>query len=134
MINKQTNLKKLIWQVLASILLLIVLGNLIMFIVARGEKITGQMFLLGAINSVLIGGSFMLGLMFIVAMLDRKLPWLQNPLKRLIVQFFVTMVFSLIVIVLRSCCPVFSGTRKSLLTFFSKQGLSWLRSRSYLFF
>jgi len=100
MTNKQTNLKKQIWQVLFSILLLIVLGNGIMLIFAHGEKITGQMLLYGSINSVLIGGSFMLGLMFIVAVLDQKLPWLRFPLKRLIVQFFVTIGFSLVLIAL----------------------------------
>lgn len=98
MINKQTNRKKLIWQVLASILLLIVLGNLIMLIVAQGEKITGQMILNGSISSVLIGGSFMLGLTWMVIKLDRIVPWLQFPLKRLVIQFLITVLFSLALI------------------------------------
>lgn len=98
MINKQTNRKKLIWQVLASILLLIVLGNLIMLIVAQGEKITGQMILNGSISSVLIGGSFMLGLTWMVIKLDRIVPWLQFPLKRLVIQFLITVFFSLALI------------------------------------
>jgi len=97
-INKQTNRKKLIWQVLASILLLIVLGNLIMLIVAQGEKITGQMILNGSISSVLIGGSFMLGLTWMVIKLDRIVPWLQFPLKRLVIQFLITVFFSLALI------------------------------------
>jgi len=97
-INKQTNRKKLIWQVLASILLLIVLGNLIMLIVAQGEKITGQMILNGSISSVLIGGSFMLGLTWMVIKLDRIVPWLQFPLKRLVIQFLITVLFSLALI------------------------------------
>ena len=122
MMNKQPNLKKLIWQVLASILLLIVLGNLIMLIVARGEKLTGQMFLYGAINSVLVGGSFMLGLMFIVATLDRKIPWLHSPLKRLIVQFFVTIVFSLIVIVFAILLSGFFWHQKITSDFFLETG------------
>lgn len=122
MINKQTNPKKLILRVLASILLLIVLGNLIMLIVARGENITWQSFLYGAINSVLVGGSFMLGLMSIVATLDRKLPWLQFPLKRLIVQFFVTIVFSLIVIVFAILLSGFFWHQKITSDFFLETG------------
>jgi len=116
------NLKKQIWQVLFSILLLIVLGNGIMLIVAHGEKITGQMLLYGSINSVLIGGSFMLGLMFIVAMLDQKLPWLRFPLKRLIVQFIVTIVFSLIVIVFAILLSGFFWHQKITSDFFLETG------------
>lgn len=122
MMKKQINLKKLIWQVPTSILLLIVLGNLIMLIYARGEKLTGQMFLYGAINSVLVGGSFMLGLMFIVTTLDRKLPWLHFPLKRLIVQFFVTIVFSLIVTVFAILLSGFLWQQKITSDYFLETG------------
>jgi sensor histidine kinase YesM len=97
-LGKQIQLRKLIWQVPAFILLLIAMGNLTMLVVLQGEKLTGQMFLYGSINSVLIGGSFALGLSFMVNVLDRKLPWLRFPLKRLIVQFFVTIALSLILI------------------------------------
>ncbi len=99
MMNKQANLRKLFWQIPFWMLLLIVLGNLILLIVLQGEKPTVQMVLYGSINSVLVGGSFMIGLTLMVMILDRKLPWLHFPLKRLIVQFFVTIGFSLIVIV-----------------------------------
>ncbi len=122
MMNKQPNRKKLIWQVLASILILIVLGNLIMLFVAHGEKITGRVILFGSINSVLVGGSFMLGLMFIVSTLDRKLPWLHYPLKRLIVQFIVTIVFSLIVIVFAILLSGFFWHQKITSDFFLETG------------
>lgn len=92
-------LKKLIWHVPAFILLLIVMGNLTMLFVLKGEKLTGQMFLYGSINSVLIGGSFAIGLSLMVNMLDRRLPWLHFPLKRLIVQFFVTIGLSVLLII-----------------------------------
>lgn len=92
--------KKLYWRIPAWLLLLIVIGNLIMLVFLKGEKFTGQMFLYGSINSVVVGGSFMLGLTLIVTTLDRRLPWLQNPLKRLIVQFLATIVFSLLIIVI----------------------------------
>lgn len=70
-----------------------------MLLTLNGEKLTGQMFLFGSINSVLVGGSFAIGLAVMVNILDRKLPWLHFPLKRLIVQFFVTIGFSLVLIV-----------------------------------
>ena len=100
MTNIQRNYKKLIWQIPAFIGLLITMGNLIMLIMLRGEQFTSQMFLYGSVNSVLVGGSFALGLGLIVTTLDKKLPWLQFPLKRLIVQFWVTIGFSLIIIVM----------------------------------
>jgi len=96
--NKQTNIKKLFLQVAESILLLVALGNLIMLIVLHGEKVTGQMMLNGSIGSIIIGGSFMFGLSYMAIILDMKLPWLHSPLKRLIVQFLVTVIFSLILI------------------------------------
>jgi len=100
MTDKQIQLKKLIWQVPAFILLLIVMGNLMMLILFHVEKYTWQLFLYSSVNSVLVGGSFALGLGIIGYTLDRKLPWLHYPLKRLIVQFLATIVFSLVIIVL----------------------------------
>jgi two-component system LytT family sensor kinase len=70
-----------------------------MLLVLRGDKYTGQMFLYSSINSVLVGGAFMIGLTAMIVILDRKLPWLHFPLKRLIVQTLVTISFSLIIIV-----------------------------------
>lgn len=98
MTDNQFKLKKLIWQVPAFILLLIAMGNLIMLIAFRGEKYTLEMFLYSSVNSVLVGGTFMIGLTTMIVILDRKLPWLHYPLKRLIVQFLVTIGFSLTII------------------------------------
>jgi len=127
MINKQFNFKRLIWQVLFSILLLIVLGNLILLIVLQGEKLTGQMVLYGSINSVIVGGSFMLGLTTMIRILDRKLPWLQNPLKRLIVQFFITIGFSLILIVVAILLTGFFWHQEITSDFFLKTGLFMMK-------
>ena len=99
MTEKHIQLKKLIWQVPAYILLLIAMGNLIMLIVLRGEAFTFRMFLYSSINSVLVGGTFMMALTAMVVTLDRKLPWLHFPLKRLIVQTLVTIVLSLTIII-----------------------------------
>lgn len=92
--------KKLLWLIPARMLLLIAIGNIIMLFLFQGQKFTGQMFLYGSINSILVGGAFMLGLALIITTLDRKLPWLQNPLKRLVVQFLTTIIFSLVIIVI----------------------------------
>jgi LytS/YehU family sensor histidine kinase len=84
----------------AWMLLLIAMGNLIMLTITRLENITGQMVIYGSINSVLVGGSFMLGITFMINILDRKLPWLHAPLKRLIVQFFFTIGISIVIIMI----------------------------------
>ncbi|MDO8928062.1 MAG: hypothetical protein Q7W54_03650, partial [Bacteroidota bacterium] len=66
MTNTKFQNKKLIWQVPAFILLLISMGNLIMLFTLKGDNLTGQMFLYGSINSVVVGGSFALGLFYMV--------------------------------------------------------------------
>lgn len=99
MTNDQSRFKNPIWQIPAWILLLIAIGNTIMLIILKGKGYTFEMFLLASLNSVLVGGAFMVGITVMVAILDRKLPWLHNPLKRLIAQFFITIGFSLFIIV-----------------------------------
>jgi len=96
--NRQYQFKNLIWQVPAFMLLLALMGNLIMVAVLQGEKFTREMFVYSSVNSVLVGGSFMIGLTVMINILDRKLPWLHFPLKRLIVQTLVTIGFSLTII------------------------------------
>jgi sensor histidine kinase YesM len=99
MISNYIQLKKLIWQVPAFILLLMAMGNVLMLILLQHEKYTWDMFLYSSVNSVVVGGAFMIGLTVIITTLDKKLPWLYFPLKRLIVQTLVTIVFSLTIIV-----------------------------------
>jgi len=96
--NRQYQFKNLIWQVPAFMLLLALMGNLIMLAVFQREKFTREMFVYSSVNSVLVGGSFMIGLTVMINILDRKLPWLHFPLKRLIVQTLVTIGFSLTII------------------------------------
>ncbi|HEY3389363.1 MAG TPA: histidine kinase [Prolixibacteraceae bacterium] len=127
MMNKQAKFVKMIWQVLASIVILILLGNLIMLLVLHGERLTGQMFLYGSINSVLIGGSFMLGLTTMIRILDQKLPWLQFPLKRLIVQFFITIGFSLVLIIVAILLSGFFWNQKITSDYFLETGLFMMK-------
>ena len=98
--SKQIQLKKLIWQIPAFMLLLVAMGNIIMLLAFRSERFTWEMFSYSSVNSVVVGGTFMIGLTFMIAVLDRKLPWLYFPLRRLIVQTLVTIGFSLSIIVI----------------------------------
>jgi len=100
MTNKQDGLSKSIWQIPAWILLLVAMGNLIMLIMLQGREFTTEMFVSSSLNSVLVGGAFMIGLKVMITALDRKLPWLHNPLKRLIAQFLITIAFSIVIIVI----------------------------------
>ena len=127
MIKKQTNLKKLIWQIPAWALLLIVMGNLILLIILRGEKYTAEMFLYSSVNSVLIGGAFIIGLSTIVNILERKLPWLHFPLKRLIIQFLVTISFSLIIIVIAILLNGVLTHQKITSSYFLENGLFMMK-------
>jgi sensor histidine kinase YesM len=70
------------------------------FFLFKEQEYTWEMFWYVTLNSVLVGGAFMLAMAFMVYLLDKKLPWLQNPLKRLIVQFISTIAFSLVIIVI----------------------------------
>ncbi len=132
MTNEQNNMNKLFWQIPAWILLLIVIGNTIMLIILKGNEFTFEMFLLASLNSVLVGGSFMVGLKMIVTSLDRKLPWLHNPLKRLIAQFFITLGFSLFIIVATIFLTGFFTHQKITSSFFFDQA-SFMAKVAFLF-
>ena len=97
--NNKTNFKKLIWQVPAFILLLIVMGNVLMLILFHDLKFTGQLFLIASVNSVLVGGIFAIVIGSMVNILDKKLPWLNFPLRRLIVQVVLTIVIVMAIII-----------------------------------
>jgi two-component system LytT family sensor kinase len=98
MTNIPIHSKKLIWQVPAYLLLLVSIGNLIMLFILWGEAYTWKLFTYSAINSILVGGSFLIGLTTMVHILDRMIPWLNFPLKRLLVQFLVTIGFAMVLI------------------------------------
>ncbi|MFY9152688.1 MAG: histidine kinase [Prolixibacteraceae bacterium] len=115
--------RKLIWKIPFMLALLIGMGNVIMIIFLPVNEYSWRIFLYASLNSVLIGGTFMFVLSAIVRYLDRILPWLQFPLKRLIYQFVLTTFFSLAVIVL---AILFNGyfTRQELTSaYFIESGL-----------
>ncbi len=99
MLDNETRFDKLIWKIPIMFVILISMGNLLMIVMLRNEPYTLKMFTYASVNSVLFGGTFMIGLTMIIKFFDHKFPWLQFPLKRLIIQFIATVIFSLTVIV-----------------------------------
>jgi len=99
MINIQSQFKKLYWQIPLMILILITIGNLILIFSLQGEQYSWQWFLYASANSVINGGAFIIVINTMVSILDRKLPWLHFPVKRLIFQVLWTIGLSMIIIV-----------------------------------
>ncbi len=81
-------------------MILIVIGNIISIFENRGESFTFRMVLENAIPSVGIGYPIFKGIIFLVRFLDKKIPWLNHPLKRLIIQFSSMIVYCSLVIIL----------------------------------
>lgn len=100
MINIKNPYTKSIFQILAFILLLIVMGILVFLILFPELKFTSHLFLLVSVNSVLVGGIFAITVGGMVNILDKKLPWLHYPLRRLIVQVVLTIIIVMLVIVI----------------------------------
>lgn len=100
MTDEPNKLPKAFWQIPLWMLLLVAIGNGIMLVTQKGQLYSFNMFLLCSANSILIGGAFMIGLKVIVTALDRRLPWLRYPQKRLLYQFLVTLGFSCLIIIL----------------------------------
>jgi sensor histidine kinase YesM len=84
--------------ILLSILYLIVFGNIIVLFMIPFSAFTFRIFLSNSLMSLLIGGTMSIGIMQIVLWLEKHHPWLQNPLKRLVLQVAYTTGFSLLVI------------------------------------
>ena len=122
MTNERNSINKLFWQIPAWILQLIVIGNVIILIIIKGKGYTLEMFLFASLNSVLIGSAFGIGLKVMVTALDRKFPWLHNPLKRLIIQFLITISYSLVVIVLAVLLNGLLTNQEITSVFFLEQG------------
>jgi sensor histidine kinase YesM len=63
-----------------------IIGDTIGYILFRGEEYTFAIFLLQSAYSIGIGYAFLAGARIIVIYLDRRVPWLRYPVKRLILQ------------------------------------------------
>lgn len=89
---------KAVVRIIGFMLLLAFLGNAIVLFMIPFSEFTWKMVLSNSINSILVGGSFAIGVTWIVNQLDKKMPWLQNPGKRLLYQVLFTVGYSLLVI------------------------------------
>ena len=79
-------------------LILIAIGNVIsLFTIAR-ELWSVEVFLRNCMFSVIIGYPAWKGMVYLTMVLERKLPWLKNPIKRLIYQVLILFVFSGLII------------------------------------
>ena len=98
--NINISYKKILLQILAFIALLIFMGNLLFLILFHELKFTGHLFLIVSVNSVLVGGIFAIVIGGMANILDKKLPWLHAPLRRLIVQVVLTIILVMLIIVI----------------------------------
>jgi two-component system, LytTR family, sensor kinase len=90
--------RKQILFILLNAVVLIVIGNLVVLTVFPVSEFTVYNFLSNSIYSLLIGGSMAIGITRITNWLDKQHPWLKNPLKRLVIQFSMTLGYCLLVI------------------------------------
>ncbi len=83
---KTQQITKAVLKLLKDFLILAFLGNFLTLLLFRLEFWTIQIFLNNCFMSILIGYPTWKGISFIDKVLDRKIPWLRQPLKRLLVQ------------------------------------------------
>lgn len=89
---------KRIWILLRDLLILSAIGNLLSIFTIPGDLWSVRLVLSNCLFSIGIGYPAMRGMMYIVALLDRKLPWLSFPIKRLVVQVLALTLFTGLII------------------------------------
>jgi len=82
-----------------DLLILVVIGNIIGIFLNRGESFTFRLVLENAFPSIGIGYPLFKGINFLVRFLDKKIPWISHPLKRLIIQFSSMIIYCSLVII-----------------------------------
>jgi len=105
---KQTHSLSKLWQTVIMLLSLLVMGNLVVLIATPYRDHIS--FLRGSVYSVVCGYTLYKGFAFIIAKLDEKVPWLQNPLKRLFVGLGLQIALLLVVICVISLTLLFLTT------------------------
>lgn len=89
---------KPVLRIVGFMFLLALLGNGIVLLMIPASEFTGQRIWSNSFNSVVVGGVFAIGVTLIVNHLDKKMPWLKNPGRRLLFQVIYTVGFSLLVV------------------------------------
>lgn len=90
----QKKLKKFLLSVVRDFLILVVIGNVLSLFFVEKEWWSVEVFFRNCLFSLGIGYPAMKGMMFITNTLEKKLPWLKNPVKRLIYQVLALTLFS----------------------------------------
>jgi sensor histidine kinase YesM len=85
-------------RILGFMLLLAFLGNAFVFLMFPSSEFKWENIWSYSFNSVTVGGCFAVGITWIVNYLDKKMPWLKNPGKRLLYQVIYTIGFTLLVV------------------------------------
>ncbi len=91
---------KVILLLLRDFLILIVIGNVLSIFTISRDLWSVGVFFQNCMFSVAIGYPSWKGMIFLTNMLERKLPWLKNPIKRLVYQVLILFVFTGIIIFL----------------------------------
>lgn len=92
--ERKRNIFRQILSVLRDFLILMVLGNALSIFTIPGDLWSVQTVLRNCIFSVLIGYPSWKGIVLIVIYLEKKLPWLKYPIRRLIVQFTAMIIYT----------------------------------------
>ncbi|NQU88150.1 MAG: histidine kinase [Mariniphaga sp.] len=101
---------KSIFKIIIILIALIVMGNMVVLFLVPQYEFTWKLVLSNSLSSVLIGGPMGLGIVLIVNNLEKKYPWLKNPVKRLIYQLIYTIGYCIIVIALTALWMKYKST------------------------
>ncbi len=85
---------------LRDLLILVLIGNVLALVTVPMEVWSVEVFLQNCMFSVGIGYPAMRGMIYISIVLERKFPWLESPLKRLIYQVVSMTLFSALIILI----------------------------------
>jgi len=89
---------KQIVKLIRDLLILCIIGNVLSIFTIPGEMWSIQVVLSNCLFSMGIGYPAMKGMMFLVMVLERKLPWLKFPIKRLVIQVLSLTLFTGLII------------------------------------
>ncbi|MFC2089341.1 sensor histidine kinase [Bacteroidota bacterium] len=98
---RMTQLKKIgkqILRVLRDFLILIALGNGLSLFMVPLDQWSFMVFIRNGMFSILMGYPTWKGIVFLVIVLDEKLPWLKYPVKRLIFQVSIMLIYVIVIV------------------------------------
>lgn len=92
--------KNIVFKIFLVLLMSALFGNLVTIFFIPLSKFTWELVLSNTINAVVLGGTMGVGIFFIVAILNKKLPWLQYPIRRLLAQVITTTLYCTLIILI----------------------------------